>query len=70
MRIQLDDRYHRGVAVFEQTGNYATLTFQTKNKIPLTLQYELAGERWRITHIKNSDYVPNVVTLGLEKISG
>jgi hypothetical protein len=69
-RIQLNDRYHRGVAVFERDGDYATLTFQTTKNIPATLQYELEGERWRITYIKSSDYVEGVLTLGLERING
>lgn len=70
MRIQLNDRYHQGVAVFERTGDKATLTFQTKRNIPASLQYNLDGERWRIAYITKSDYVADVLTLGLERMNG
>ena len=68
MRIKLDDRYHKGTAVFEPNGDNATLTFMTKNKIPLNLRYELQDSTWQVTSVTASDYVDNVVTLGLEKI--
>lgn len=68
MRIKLNDRYHKGTAVFESDGDNATLTFMTKNKIPLNLKYELEDSAWQVTSVTASDYVDGVVTLGLEKI--
>lgn len=68
MRIKLNDRYHQGTAVFEVADDRATLTFMTKNKIPLNLKYDLEGAIWKVTSVTNSEYVDNVVTLGLERI--
>ena len=67
-KIELNDRLFKGPAVFEDEGNYATLTYKTNVLPPLNSKYEINGSTWKLISITPSEYVANIYMFRLEKI--
>jgi len=72
MRFSLNDRYIRGTVAFDDYGDKARLSYINRGlpKLPLNVQYDIEGKKWRVVAVDTSDYNSFVTNVNLELISG
>ena len=67
MRFRMNDRYIKGMVAFESYGDTADLSY-IGPPLPVNIQYELQGLKWKVTKAYPSVYNPQVTNVKLERI--